>query len=57
MRTASLPLRWDAYEEAYEKWYAVENRNYIRQSLKDTEYNITTYNLSRYEARESLTKS
>ncbi len=40
---------WDAYEEAYEKWYAVENRNYIRQSLKDTEYNITTYNLSRYE--------
>lgn len=40
---------WDAYSAAYDKWLEVETRNEIRQELRDTDYNLTTYTLHRYE--------
>lgn len=45
---------WDAYNEAYEKWSLVNERNYIRQALRETEHNVTTYDLSVYEAGTDL---
>ncbi|MDE7220844.1 MAG: hypothetical protein K2O45_14710, partial [Oscillospiraceae bacterium] len=46
---------WEAYNAAYEVWSAVESRNYLRQSLKDTPYTVTTYTLNRYENGEKST--
>lgn len=46
---------WDAYNTAYETWIDVENRNYMREYLKETAYDITTYTLCRYENGEKAT--
>lgn len=46
---------WDAYYAAYEKWEQVANRNYMREYMKETAYNITTYTLCRYEKGEKTT--
>lgn len=40
---------WDAYNAAQDAWYAARSRNSIRNSLKDTAYDVTTYTLFRYE--------
>lgn len=40
---------WDAYNAARETWYEARNRISIREELKKTEYDITTYTLCRYE--------
>ena len=40
---------WDAYSAAYDAWWEVELRNEIRQELQNTNYNLTTYTLHRYE--------
>lgn len=43
---------WDAYGAAYDEWEVVANRNYIREELKNTEYEVTTYQLHRYNNGE-----
>lgn len=46
---------WDAYYAAYDVWSEVANRNYMREYLKETPYNVTTYTLCRYENGEKTT--
>ncbi|BAL00637.1 hypothetical protein OBV_34380 [Oscillibacter valericigenes Sjm18-20] len=40
---------WDAYYAAEDKWNEVDNRNDIRNYLKNQEYDVVTYTLKRYE--------
>ena len=40
---------WDAYYDAWDVWSAVRDRNYIREDLKETSYDLVTYTLHRFD--------
>ncbi len=44
---------WDAYYDAWEVWSQVSHREQLRQELKDTSYNILSYDLTRYDKGET----
>lgn len=46
---------WDAYNAAYQTWEQVAERNYMREYMKATAHDVTTYALCRYENGEKTT--
>lgn len=45
---------WDAYYSARDAWYAVEDRNYIREYLKNNSYTYVEYALHKFESGEDV---
>ena len=48
-------MDWDAYNAAYQTWEQVAERNYMREYMKATAHDVTTYALCRYENGEKTT--